>query len=322
MIELSQPLDRGYMPEGIRRSQETSMNTEMLSQCSLEPRRSSGGAAANIDASSGVHGSSEISIKLRAQGLCKTYGLESRHEVHALGPLDLEVQNGAFVSIIGPSGCGKSTFLRVAAGLTAPTRGTLEIAGADPNRAMSMVFQDYGIYPWKTVESNVRFGLQVAGVSKRESVRRAREWLMRTGMIDYADRYPDALSGGMRQRVAIARALAVEPEILLMDEPFAALDAQLRQILQDELMSICASDRRTVLFVTHSLEEAIVLADSVVVMTARPGRILRAVDVPFGRPRGDAVRSSHEFNDLKSELWELLRGEVEIHLAQMREGTE
>ncbi|GAA2410726.1 ABC transporter ATP-binding protein [Actinomadura vinacea] len=231
-------------------------------------------------------------------------------EVHALGPLDLDIATGEFCCLVGPSGCGKSTYLRLVAGLLRPSAGRLEIRATSPDPA-AMIFQDYGIYPWKTVLANVRFGLDVQGVPRKEAAARARDWLARLGLTDFADSYPAALSGGMRQRVSIARALAVEPEILLMDEPFAALDAQLRTILQEELLAICDADRRTVLFVTHSLEEAIVLGDRVLVMSARPGRIMAERVPPFGRPRSGDVRNSPECAELKAELWHLLRGEVE-----------
>ena len=231
--------------------------------------------------------------------------------VHALGPLDFDIADGEFACIVGPSGCGKSTFLRAVAGLIRPSRGEISVQHNDPSRVpLAMVFQDYGIFPWKTVGANVRFGMEVSGVSRRDAERRAADWLGRLGLLDFADHYPAALSGGMRQRVAIARALALEPELLLMDEPFAALDAQRRELLQEELLAIWQADRRTVLFVTHSLEEALVLGDRVAVMSARPGRLLRSVDVPFDRPRTSDLRATPEFGALKAELWELLRGEV------------
>ncbi|WP_007511021.1 MULTISPECIES: ABC transporter ATP-binding protein [Pseudofrankia] len=247
--------------------------------------------------------------KIRAVGTERKFGRGAR-TVHALGPLDLAVGDGEFVCVVGPSGCGKSTFLRIVAGLVRPTGGTVEVRASSPNPA-AMIFQDYGIYPWKTVEANVRFGLDVRGVPRGEARDRARTWLERMGLAEFAYAYPHQLSGGMRQRVSIARALAVEPEILLMDEPFAALDAQLRTILQDELLAICQAERRTVLFVTHSLEEAIVLGDRVVVMSARPGRILAERVPPFPRPRSAEVRESAEFAAFRGELWTLLRGEVE-----------
>jgi NitT/TauT family transport system ATP-binding protein len=237
-------------------------------------------------------------------------------ELAALGPLTLDIADGEFVCIVGPSGCGKSTFLRIVAGLIRPTKGSVAIRTRDSRNPTAMVFQEYSIYPWKTVLENVRFGLDVAGVRKRTGNERARSYLAKLGLADRERARPDTLSGGMKQRVSIARALAVEPEILLMDEPFAALDAQLRTVLQEELLHLWQSDQRTVVFVTHSLEEAILLGDRVVVMSARPGRLLASVDVPFDRPRAPEIRTSPEFARLQSELWDMLRHEVEAHLAE------
>ncbi|MFI9030116.1 ABC transporter ATP-binding protein [Streptomyces sp. NPDC053560] len=246
---------------------------------------------------------------LRARSLGRSFG-RGRKALTALGPLDLDVAPGEFVCLVGPSGCGKSTLLRIAAGLLRPGTGELEIRAAGP-RPAAMIFQDYGIYDWKSVLANVRFGLDVQRVPRKEADARARSWLARMGLAEFADAYPAALSGGMRQRVAIARALAVEPEILLMDEPFAALDAQLRTILQDELLDLTQHTHTTTLFITHSLEEALVLGDRVLVMSARPGRIIAERRPPFGRPRSGAVRGAPEFTALKAELWELLRCEVD-----------
>ncbi|WP_406197480.1 ABC transporter ATP-binding protein [Streptomyces sp. NBC_01017] len=246
--------------------------------------------------------------KLRANDLTRAFG-RTPHTVHALGPLDLTVTPGEFVCVVGPSGCGKSTLLRIAAGLLRPSTGTLEIRTSS-SRPAAMIFQDYGIYDWKSVRANVRFGLDIQRVPRREANARADDWLARMGLSDFAAAYPATLSGGMRQRVAIARALAVEPELLLMDEPFAALDAQLRTILQDELLDITQSLRTTTLFITHSLEEAIVLGDRVLVMSARPGRIIAEHRPPFARPRTGDIRATPEFTALKSELWDLLRKEA------------
>jgi NitT/TauT family transport system ATP-binding protein len=253
--------------------------------------------------------------KITARGVQRHFG-DGRDRVHALGPLDLEIADGEFVCLVGPSGCGKSTFLRMVGGLIRPSDGTIDIA-ARTFRPTAMVFQEYSIYPWKKVLDNVRFGLDVAGVSKKDGNERARRYLAKLGLSDRERSFPATLSGGMKQRVAIARALAVEPEILLMDEPFAALDAQMRQILQDELLDLWQTDRRTVLFVTHSLEEAILLGDRVLVMSARPGHIIASKQVPFPRPRAAEIRTSPEFAQLQAELWDLLRGEVETHLAQV-----
>ncbi|AZS85175.1 ATP-binding cassette domain-containing protein [Streptomyces griseoviridis] len=245
---------------------------------------------------------------LEATGLTRTFG-RAPHAVDALGPLELTVATGEFVCVVGPSGCGKSTLLRIAAGLLRPSTGALRIRTTSP-RPAAMIFQDYGIYDWKTVRANVRFGLDVQRVPRREADARAAAWLARMELTGFADAYPATLSGGMRQRVAIARALAVEPELLLMDEPFAALDAQLRTILQDELLDLTQTTRTTTLFITHSLEEALLLGDRVLVMSARPGRIIAERRPPFPRPRTGAVRTAPEFTALKGELWDLLREEA------------
>ncbi|MEV5681636.1 MULTISPECIES: ABC transporter ATP-binding protein [unclassified Streptomyces] len=246
--------------------------------------------------------------KLRARGLARSFG-RGAHALPALGPVDIEIAPGEFTCLVGPSGCGKSTLLRIAAGLLRPSAGELEIRTASP-RPAAMIFQDYGIYDWKNVLANVRFGLDIQRVPRKEADARARDWLARMGLSEFADAYPAALSGGMRQRVAIARALAVEPEMLLMDEPFAALDAQLRTILQDELLDLTQTTRTTVLFITHSLEEAILLGDRVLVMSARPGRIIAEHRPPFDRPRTADIRATTAFTALKAELWDVLRGEV------------
>ncbi|WP_434099313.1 ABC transporter ATP-binding protein [Streptomyces platensis] len=246
---------------------------------------------------------------LRARALARSFG-RGRKALAALGPVDAEIAPGECVCVVGPSGCGKSTLLRIAAGLLRPSAGELELR-VSAGRPAAMIFQDYGIYDWKTVLGNVRFGLDLHRVPRREADERARSWLARMGLADFADAYPATLSGGMRQRVALARALAVDPGILLMDEPFAALDAQLRTVLQDELLGLTQTTRTTTLFITHSLEEALVLGDRVLVMSARPGRIIAERRPPFSRPRTGEVRATPEFTSLKAELWQLLRAEVD-----------
>jgi NitT/TauT family transport system ATP-binding protein len=197
------------------------------------------------------------------------------------------------------------------AGLAAPTAGELAIDRTEPAAPLcSMVFQDYGIFPWKTVLANVRLPLDIAKVSRREANKTARDWIERAGVAGFESAYPATLSGGMRQRVALARAFVANPEILLMDEPFAALDAQLRLVLQQELLRVWEAHRRTVLFVTHAIDEALLLADRIVVMSSRPGRILDDIEVPFARPRTRAVRSDAEFGALEDHIWGLLKVEV------------
>lgn len=230
--------------------------------------------------------------------------------VHALGPIDLSVRHGEFICIVGPSGCGKTTLLRIIGGLTSPSSGTVNVLERSNRPDAAVVFQEHSIFPWKTVCANIRLGLELDGLPKREATRIAEQWAEKLGLGDFLSAYPHTLSGGMRQRVAIARAMALDSSILLMDEPFAALDAQLRQIIQDDLLALWESDSRTVVFITHSLEEAIILGDRVIVMSNRPGRIIADRRVPFGRPRNSNIRGSEEFGAFREELWELLKSEV------------
>jgi NitT/TauT family transport system ATP-binding protein len=233
--------------------------------------------------------------------------------VEALAGVSLEVADGELVCIVGPSGCGKTTLLRVLAGLERATSGHAAIHSDDPGRPdRGMVFQGAGIFPWMTVEQNVAYGLQLRGVSGRERAEIARRWIGEIGLERFAKAYPAQLSGGMQQRVGLARAFAYDPEVLLMDEPFAALDAQTRLILQQTLLQQWERNSKTVIFVTHSIEEALTLGDRVFVMSARPGRLLREVAIPFARPR-DAVRlrTDPRFSALFAEIWDTLRDEVE-----------
>ncbi len=249
--------------------------------------------------------------KIVARGVERYFGGRKAQRIHALGPLDITVKDGEFVCIVGPSGCGKSTFLRMVAGLIRPSEGEIEFTTRRSVQPTAMVFQDYSIFPWKRVLDNARYGLDIKGVSRKEGNKIALKYLEKLGLAERARSWPDTLSGGMKQRVAIARALTIEPEILLMDEPFAALDAQMRQILQDELLELWQADRRTVLFITHSLEEAVLLGDRVLVMSARPGKIIADIEIPFERPRRAEVRESPEFANVTAQLWRLLRDEVE-----------
>ena len=245
-------------------------------------------------------------------GLAKAFRTGGR-EVLALDGIDLSVAPGELVCLLGPSGCGKSTLLNAIAGFAPPTAGTLlangrPVAGPGPDRGM--VFQEYALFPWMTVEANVAFGLELKGEPRAAIAARVEELLRQLALWEFRDRFPKDLSGGMRQRVAIARVLAIDPPMLLMDEPFGALDALTRRNLQDELLRIWSALRKTIVFVTHGIEEAIYLADRVVVMTYRPGRVKRIVPVPLGRPRDTA---SPEFNAVKREVSLLVMEEQARH---------
>ena len=233
------------------------------------------------------------------------------HTVVALDRISLTVAAGEFLCVVGPSGSGKSTLLRVVAGLLRQTSGAVRIEAERPGAPLTaMVFQEHALLPWRTVLANVVFGLENRGVARAAREARAREMLALVGLSRFAHHYPHQLSGGMKQRVGIARALANDPEVLLMDEPFAALDAQTRTIMQEELLRIWASLGTTVIYVTHSLEEALLLGDRVVLMTARPGRVSQVFPVELGRPRGLEIRSSPAYGVLLEKIWTELRDEV------------
>lgn len=238
----------------------------------------------------------------------------------AIHNFSLTVDEGEFVCIVGPSGCGKSTFLRIVAGLDQQTSGTVEIVpGDDPRKPLNnVVFQEYAIFPWKTLRNNVAFGLQMRGIGKQERVTIADEWLERVGLRKFADYYPHQISGGMKQRVSIARALANDPEVLLMDEPLGALDAQTRIVLQEQLLQIWEANRKTVLYITHSLDEAILLGDRVVLMTAHPGTCKAIFPVTLARPRTLETTGSTAYTELKLQIWESLRVEVDRAMAEQR----
>lgn len=224
---------------------------------------------------------------VRIENVSKQYGSDGG-TVQALADISFEVSTGEFICIVGPSGCGKTTLFRILAGLEAPTSGEVLLDGArvtEPNSDMGIVFQEYHLFPWQTVRENVGFGLQTAGVGVDERERRVDRLVDLVGLEGFADRYPKELSGGMKQRVALARALAIDPSLLLMDEPFGAVDAQTREMLQDELVEIWAETSKTVLFVTHDVEEAVTLADRIVVMGKDPGSVREIIDVDLDRPR-------------------------------------
>jgi ABC-type nitrate/sulfonate/bicarbonate transport system ATPase subunit len=238
----------------------------------------------------------------------------------ALEPTNLSVADNDFVTILGPSGCGKSTLLRMVAGLDTPTTGRILLDGraiTGPGADRGMVFQSYTLFPWLTVSENISFGLRERGVSQRERNEIARQWLEKVGLTSFAHHFPKQLSGGMQQRTAIARALANDPKILLLDEPFGALDNQTRALMQELLLGIWERERKTVIFVTHDIEEAVFLASRVVVMSARPGRIKADVAVDLPHPRHYTVKTSPAFSDLKARLTEEIRVEAvlaaEVH---------
>ena len=249
--------------------------------------------------------------------LCKQY-VSSAGTVVALTDIDLRVAAGEFLCIVGPSGCGKSTLLRILAGLDKQTSGTIKVDAADWAVENAMVFQESGLFPWMDVETNVRFGLDTRGVPRSEAGPRVEDALKLVGLTKFRHHYPHQLSGGMRQRSAIARAFVTDPGMLLMDEPFAALDAQNRVILQTELVRLWEQTGKTVVYVTHSIEEALLMGDRTVIMTAQPGRIKSIVDVPFPHPRDlMQLSASPEFGRLKLDIWRALEGEVMRARAEM-----
>ncbi|MER6400748.1 ABC transporter ATP-binding protein [Kitasatospora sp. NPDC001603] len=232
----------------------------------------------------------------------------------ALDSVELDVAKGELLTVVGPSGCGKSTLLDLLGGLTAPTSGEILLDGrpvTGPGIDRSIVFQQYALLPWRTAQGNVEFGLEATGVARRQRAARAREYLDLVGLTGFEDRHPHELSGGMKQRVAIARSLAYDPAVLLMDEPFAALDAQTRESLQDELLRIWQRTGKTVVFITHGIEEAVYLGGRVAVLTSRPGRVKELVPIDLGeRAAGHDLRSSPAFARYRHQIWSLLHDEV------------
>jgi ABC-type nitrate/sulfonate/bicarbonate transport system ATPase subunit len=250
---------------------------------------------------------------IEVAGVVKEFEGRDDHQsgILALDGLDLVVDDNEFLTVIGPSGCGKTTLLRIIAGLIPVDQGQVlvdgrPVTGPGPDRAV--VFQNFALLPWADVLTNVTFGLKLQGVSKAEREEKGMNFVRLVGLDGFERRLPKELSGGMQQRVGLARALAVDPKILLMDEPFGALDEQTRRLLQDQLLQIWERERKTVVFITHSMEEAVLLADRVVLMTPRPGRIHRVLDVPLPRPRASDVERSSAFVQIKENVWDHLRG--------------
>lgn len=254
---------------------------------------------------------------LTAEHITKSYPIEGKPDLVAVRDLTLDVQEGEFVCIVGASGCGKSTLLNMFAGFAAPTSGRILLRGqpiTGVETRCGMVFQSYALFPWKTVRGNVEFGLKMKGVRRGERQQIAQRFIDLVKLTGFEDRYPTELSGGMQQRVTLARILAADPEVLLMDEPFAALDAMTRQVMQEELLRIHDTNRKTTVFITHNIDEALILADRVVILSTRPGRVKTIVDVALPRPRHVNVQLSPEYGRLKSEIWSYVEEEVRKHV--------
>jgi NitT/TauT family transport system ATP-binding protein len=247
-----------------------------------------------------------MTTKISVRGIGRVHPT-AQGDFVALDGVSLDIADNEFVTVVGPSGCGKSTLLNILAGLDAPTTGTalvdgVEVRGPGPERGV--IFQQYALFPWLTVRQNVEFGLRTAGVPKAERRRRAEHFIALVGLERFADALPKTLSGGMKQRCAIARAYAVDPSILLMDEPFGALDALTRVRLQEQLLDTWTAERRTVLFITHDVDEAVFLANRVIVMAAQPGRIFDTVEVDLPYPRTEEIRLSPQFTALRNRVWQ------------------
>jgi NitT/TauT family transport system ATP-binding protein len=253
-----------------------------------------------------------------AEGVTKSFELGGGREVVAIRDLDLAVEDGEFVCLVGGSGCGKTTFLNMAAGFVQPTSGRLllrgePISGVEPR--CGMIFQSYALFPWKTVLGNVEFGLKMQGVDARRRRELAERFIKLVNLDGFEQFYPGELSGGMQQRVTLARMLAADPEVFLMDEPFAALDAMTRQVMQEELIRIHERSRKTTIFVTHNIDEAILLSDRIVVMSARPGRVKASIRNDLPRPRPLDIQLSPRFLELKARIWADVEEEVRQHIA-------
>lgn len=250
---------------------------------------------------------------IEVQEIGRSFRTRDGGTFEALKDATFSVKDKEFFSIIGPSGCGKTTLLKMVAGLVKPSSGQILIDGqavTGPGDDRAMVFQHFVLLPWADILTNVGFGLEMRGMSRRDSRDAARPFLERVGLTGFADHYPHELSGGMQQRVGLARALAVAPDVLLMDEPFGALDAQTRQLMQEDLMRLWDSEQKTVIFVTHSMDEAAYLSDRVLVMDTHPGRVREILDVPLPRPREESVRRSATFSELTAHMWHELRGMI------------
>jgi NitT/TauT family transport system ATP-binding protein len=244
-----------------------------------------------------------------------TFRPPNREPVRALNGFDIDVEEGEFLSIVGPSGCGKSTFLNILLGLIKPDSGELSMRGrpvAGPGTDRAMVFQEFGLLPWRTAQHNIELALELKKVPAQKRPAIAGRLINLVGLTGFEGHYPHELSGGMKQRVGLARALATDPDVLLMDEPFAALDAQTRDLMQAELLRVWREARKTVLFVTHQIDEAIYLSDRVMVMSKRPGRAKKLFAIDLPRPRDYEMRVTPKFNELKLQIWNTLKDEIVV----------
>jgi len=261
--------------------------------------------------------------RIMMHGLRKQFvDIVRQEEIVAIDGIDLEIADDEFLTVLGPSGCGKTTLLNIVAGFESATSGQVRLDGVPvlkPGPDRGVVFQEYALFPWLTVEQNIEFGLRERGMPKAERRARVRRQIASVGLPGFEQRYPQELSGGMRQRVALARVLVNDPKILLMDEPFAALDAQTRTMMQQELLQVWSAERRTAIFITHNIEEAILLGDRVVAMTARPGRIKEIVPIALPRPRDV---TSTEFNAIRRRITALLENEVQAAFAAMQRSAQ
>ena len=251
--------------------------------------------------------------KVSVKNLCKVYEGRSRSDITVLNGINLDIQPEEFVCIVGPSGCGKTTFIRIIDGLVKATSGEVCINGlgiSEPGYDRAFVFQTDSLYPWRSVLDNIVFGLEIQKVPRSERYPRARELLKMVGLTGFESHYPHELSGGMRQQVNLARALAVDPEIILMDEPFASLDAQTREVMQKELLKVWSSKKKTVIFITHQIDEAVYLADRVIVFSARPATVKADIPVAIPRPRELAVKRTPQFLEYVGEIWNLIEADV------------
>lgn len=258
--------------------------------------------------------SSDRALAVEARDVTVTYDrLREKDTLIALKGFSIDVAQGEFMAVVGPSGCGKSTFLNVVAGLTFPAEGSVEVMGKPvtrPETDRAVVFQDYALMPWRTTEQNVRFGLELQRRVDSSTGDLVKHYIKLVGLQGFEKAYPRELSGGMRQRVGLARALVTEPRLLLMDEPFAAVDAMTREIMQDELARIVADTGQAIIFITHSVDEAITLADRIAVVTNRPGCIREVLTVDIPRPRGRESRNLVEFQELRDHIWSLLSADL------------